>query len=122
MFGGTFFKNATQADISALILLWRSVTFYLGLIVGFIVFISYRESPKKESFLHGDNKTLLELQVINLENERRKTLVLNEYIEEELSIKDIEKRFSSLKKDLQEQLDKNEELLNQEIEKKKRKK
>ena len=48
--------------------------------------------------------------------------MLNEYIEEELSIKDIEKRFSSLKKDLQEQLDKNEELLNQEIEKKKRKK
>lgn len=122
MFGGTFFKNATNADISALILLWRSVTFYLGLIIGFIVFISYRESPKKESFLHGDNKTLLELQVINLENERRKTLVLNEYVEEELSIEDIEKRFLSLKKDLQDKLNKNEELINQEMNDKKRKK
>lgn len=122
MFGGTFFKNATNADISALILLWRSVTFYLGLIIGFIVFISYRESPKKESFLHGDNKTLLELQVINLENERRKTLVLNEYVEEELSIEDIEKRFLSLKKDLQDKLNKNEELINREVNDKKRKK
>ena len=120
MFGGTFFKNATQADISALILLWRSVTFYLGLIVGFIVFISYKESPKGESFLHGDNKTLLELHVINLDNERRKTLVLNEYVEEELSIEDIEKRFLTLKQDLQDKLNQNEELLNQEIKEKKK--
>ena len=122
MFGGTFFKNASSSDISALILLWRSVTFYLGLIIGFIVFVTYRESPKRESFLHGDNKTLLELQVINLENERRKTLVLNEYVEEELSIEDIEKRFLSLKKDLQNQLDKNEEIINKEITDKKRNK
>ncbi len=121
MFGGTFFINATQADISALILLWRSITFYLGLIVGFIIFISYRESPKVESFLHGDNKTLLELHVINLENERRKTLVMNEYVEEELSIEDIEKRFLLLKQDLKMQLEKNEDLVNQEIKNKKRK-
>lgn len=114
MFGGSFFVNASEADISALVLLWRGVTYYLGLIVGLIVFVSYRESPKKESFLHGDNKTLLELEVINLDNERRKTLVLNEYVEEELaSIEDIEKRFKELKNDLKSQLDINEEIVYQ---------
>ena len=111
MFGGSFFKNATSSDISALVLLWRSITFYFSLIVGFIVFIVYRESPKKESFLHGDNKTLLEIGVINLDNERRKTLVMNEYVEEEVSIEDIEKRFKSLKEDLKIQLNINEDIV-----------
>ena len=119
MFGGTFFTNATNADISALVLLWRSVTFYLGLIIGFIVFVTYRESPKKESFLHGDNRTLLELEVINLDNERKKTLILNEYVEPTIvSVEDIENRFKSLKEDLKKQLEKNEEIVNEEIEKK----
>lgn len=121
MFGGTFFKNATASDISALVLLWRSVTFYLGLIIGFIVFVSYRESPKKESFLHGDNKTLLELGVINLENERMKTLVMNEYVEEELSIEEIETRFKALKEDLKTQLNVNEESVYKDENKNKRK-
>lgn len=119
MFGGTFFTNATNADISALVLLWRSVTFYLGLIIGFIVFVTYRESPKKESFLHGDNRTLLELEVINLDNERKKTLILNEYVEPTIiSVEDIENRFKGLKEDLKKQLEKNEEIVNEEIEKK----
>ena len=119
MFGGTFFTNATNADISALVLLWRSVTFYLGLIIGFIVFVTYRESPKKESFLHGDNRTLLELEVINLDNERKKTLILNEYVEPTIiSVEDIENRFKSLKEDLKKQLEKNEEMVNKELDKK----
>ena len=119
LFGGTFFTNATHADISALVLLWRSVTFYLGLIIGFIVFVTYRESPKKESFLHGDNRTLLELEVINLDNERKKTLILNEYVEPTIvSVEDIENRFKSLKEDLKKQLEKNEEMVNKELDKK----
>ena len=119
MFGGTFFTNATNADISALVLLWRSVTFYLGLIIGFIVFVTYRESPKKESFLHGDNRTLLELEVINLDNERKKTLILNEYVEPTIvSVEDIANRFKSLKEDLKKQLEKNEEMVNKELDKK----
>ena len=119
LFGGTFFTNATHADISALVLLWRSVTFYLGLIIGFIVFVTYRESPKKEYFLHGDNRTLLELEVINLDNERKKTLILNEYVEPTIvSVEDIENRFKSLKEDLKKQLEKNEEMVNKELDKK----
>ena len=121
LFGGTFFINATNADISALDLLWRSVTFYLGLIIGFVVFITYRESPKGESFLHGDNKTLLELHVINLDNERRKTLILNEFVEPVLlTVDDIENRFKVLKEDLQKQLDRNEDIVNEEVKEKRK--
>ena len=120
MFGGGFFTNATTADISALNLICRSITFYLGLIIGFIVFVSYRESPKKESFLHGDNRTLLELDVIRLDNERKKTITEKVEVEEPeaLSIEDIENRFKLLKQDLQKQLDKNEEIVYEENNKK----
>lgn len=112
MFGGSFFTNATQGDISALILLWRSITFYFGLIVGFIVFISYHESPKNDSFLHGDNKTLLELNIIHIDNEKKEkeeTNIIKHHLEPELlTVDDIEERFASLKADLDDQLKKNE--------------
>lgn len=125
MFGGTFFTNATSGDISALILLWRGITFYLGLIIGFIVFVSYHESPKKESFLHGDSRTLLELQVINLD-EHNNVILKNEidkasshHIEPQLlTVDDIESHFASLKNDLSKQLENNAKTLEKEEKKK----
>lgn len=128
LYGGTFFTNASQSDISALILLWRSISFYLGLILGFIVFISYHESPKNDSFLHGDNKTLLELNVINLneegkicEREKKEIDEDNSIINIEpqlLTVEDIEKHFALLKQDLSKQLKKNERSLIKEESKK----
>lgn len=124
MFGGSFFVGASSGDISALILLWRGVTFYLGLIIGFIVFVSYHESPKKESFLHGDSRTLLELQVINLDEhnniitdkepktEEKERVV---HIEPQLlTVDDIEAHFASLKQDLSKQLENNAKTLEKE--------
>lgn len=129
MFGGDFFVKVTSSQLSALVLLWRSVSFYLGLIIGFIVFVSYHESPKKESFLHGDARTLLEINVINLDEDghvSEKRIKQNQsimHIEPQmLTIDDIEAHFAALKDDLYDQLSKNEESLFKEKKKSKRKK
>jgi hypothetical protein len=123
MFGGTFFPNALSSDISALILIWRGITFYLGLLLGFIVFISYHESPKKDSFLHGDNRTLLELNIINLDNSKKEIAHKDDYVEPRLlTVDDIEERFASLKEDLKAQLANNEQSLIEESNNKKKNK
>lgn len=116
MFGGTFFTNATPNDISALILMWRGITFYLGLIIGFIIFISYHESPKKAS-LHGDAKTLLEINIIHLEEEKSEIIEKDKsimHIEPQLlTVEDIEAHFAALKEDLSHQLKQNEQTLSE---------
>ena len=128
MFGGSFFKHIDSSQISALVLLWRAITFYLGLILGFIVFVSYHESPKEESFLHGDARTLLEINIINLNGEEvSKKRVKEEssimHIEPKLlTVEDIEAHFAALKDDLQEQLTKNEESVYSEPKEKRKKK
>ena len=125
MFGGSFFINATSNDISALILMWRGITFYLGLIIGFIVFVSYHESPKKAS-LHGDAKTLLEINIIHLEEEKGEVIEEKKsimHIEPQLlTVEDIEAHFAALKNDLSHQLKQNEQTLSEQEDENKGKK
>ena len=125
MFGGSFFINASSNDISALILIWRGITFYLGLIIGFIVFVSYHESPKKAS-LHGDAKTLLEINIIHLEEEKGEVIEEKKsimHIEPQLlTVEDIEAHFAALKNDLSHQLKQNEQTLSEQEDENKGKK
>ncbi|MBS7351295.1 MAG: flippase-like domain-containing protein, partial [Comamonas sp.] len=72
-----FFVDCPQSTISAIIIIWRGVTFYLGLILGCITFFAYHEKPSSSEAFKGDpRRTLLELQVINVGNEKTKTIEL----------------------------------------------
>jgi uncharacterized protein (TIRG00374 family) len=51
---------------SAANLLCRAVSFYFSLILGFMVFIFYRGSPKKEAYSYDNRKTFVDLQIISL--------------------------------------------------------
>ena len=112
------FFIADGAQLSAIILLWRAITYYLGLILGFLVFIFYHESPKQES-LHGNAKTLLQLRIVTLDEEN-KTLTMADDDEDEptdeveLSPEEVEERFKKLKEELAHQLKKNEDSLDKE--------
>lgn len=112
------FFIADGAQLSAIILLWRAITYYLGLILGFLVFIFYHESPKQES-LHGNGKTLLQLRIVTLDEEN-KTLTMADDDEDEptdeveLSPEEVEERFKKLKEELAHQLKKNEDSLDKE--------
>lgn len=115
------FNNFFVADgstINAIILIWRSITYYFGLIVGFVIFMLYHEVPKKE-YLHGNEKTLLQLRIVTLDN-NSKTLKMAEDDEAEeseeiLTIEEIEKRFLKLKEEIQDQLkEKEEEMIKEE--------
>lgn len=114
LFDNFFLADGSQ--ISAIILIWRAITYYLGLILGFIIFIAYRESPKAES-IHGNEKTLLQLRIVSLDNEKKTLKLLEEddYNEEEtLTPKEIEERFKKLKKELSKQLKTNQKSLDEE--------
>lgn len=114
LFQGFFEGDGSQ--IGAIVLLWRGITYYLGLIIGFFVFIFYHEAPKKE-YLHGNSKTLLQLRIVTLDDEN-KTLKMAEddEVEQEeevvLTPEEIEMRFKKLKEELAHQLKTNEESMN----------
>ena len=111
LFDNFFYADGSQ--INAIILIWRSITYYLGLIIGFIIFMLYHEAPKKD-YMHGNSKTLLQLRIVTLDSEN-KTLKMVEDDEEidenELSSEEIEARFNQLKKELLDQLKEQEESL-----------
>lgn len=116
------FFVADSSKINAIILIWRSVTYYIGLLIGFVVFLLYHESPKKES-LHGNEKTLLQLRIVALDNENKTLKLLDKEEleptdEEYLSPEEIEERFKKLKDELSSQLKNNEESLEKESKKK----
>ena len=111
LFDNFFYADGSQ--INAIILIWRSITYYLGLIIGFIIFMLYHEAPKKD-YMHGNSKTLLQLRIVTLDSEN-KTLKMVEDDEEidenELSSEEIEARFNQLKEELLDQLKEQEESL-----------
>lgn len=111
LFDNFFYADGSQ--INAIILIWRSITYYLGLIIGFIIFMLYHEAPKKD-YMHGNSKTLLQLRIVTLDSEN-KTLKMveddEEIDEKELSSEEIETRFNQLKEELLDQLKEQEESL-----------
>lgn len=124
-----FFDSSDSSMISAIILLWRGITFYLGLILGFIVFLCYHEKPKDSEVFKSDaKKTLFELQVINVdENRKTKTLELGTlgnskiHIEPKLyTVEDIENHFEEVRKELKAQFEVNEKAVDKENKKKNR--
>lgn len=99
---------ASGNKINAIILVWRAITYYFGLILGLIIFVTYREAPKKE-YLHGNSKTLLQLRVVTLEDEKKTLeMVEEEEYEEVLTPEMIEERFRKLKEELSSKLKENE--------------
>ena len=70
-------------------LIWRSATFYLGLIIGGFVTAFYRSSPQEDNF-KSDRKTFVELQKSTYE--LRKKTAVTMFQTSQLSLKDIEKR------------------------------
>lgn len=123
-----FFVDCPQSTISAIIIIWRGVTFYLGLIIGCITFFAYHEKPSSSEAFKGDpRRTLLELQVINVGNEKTKTIELaalstpsSKMEPELLTVEEIEKHFEEVRKDLENILERNDKAVNKENRKKKR--
>ena len=112
------FFIADGAQISAIILIWRSITYYFGLIVGLLVFIFYHEVPKKD-LAHGNGRTLLQLRIISLDNETKSLKMADEdevedETQNELTAEEIEERFKKLKEELASQLEENQSELEKE--------
>jgi uncharacterized protein (TIRG00374 family) len=55
-----------QATLSAANILCRSISFYMTLFIGFLVFIFYRGSPKKAAYQFDNRKTFVDLQIVSL--------------------------------------------------------
>lgn len=107
--------------MNSVILVWRFSTFYFGLFFGVLTFIFYRESPKLQT-LHYSDRTLLEIEVIHLNDEYR---VMEEKPQEKAPLVDIdhvESYFESIRTELEETLEANAKALDKEERKRKRKK
>lgn len=78
-------------------LIWRSATFYLGLIIGGFVTAFYRSSPQEDNF-KSDRKTFVELQKSTYE--LRKKTADTMFQTSQLSRKDIEKRMQEARRDI----------------------
>ncbi len=64
---------------SAANILNRAISFYFSLFAGFIVFVSYRGSPKKTAGIYDLQKTFVDLKIISLANQNEgQELVLKE--------------------------------------------
>ena len=107
------------ASLKSAILIWRTVTFFFGLIFGGLVTIFYHESPKLQ-MLHYSDKTLLEIQVIHIDNEYKKYERTEEYVSEPIMIEDVTTHFEKIKEELEKQLQKNARSLSREEKKKKK--
>ena len=93
LFDNFFYADGSQ--INAIILIWRSITYYLGLIIGFIIFMLYHEAPKKD-YMHGNSKTLLQLRIVTLDSENKTLKMVDddeEIDEKELSSEEIENMY-----------------------------
>lgn len=84
LFNSIYNPNFTNPSItSAANILNRAISFYFSLFAGFIVFISYRGSPKKTAGIYDLQKTFVDLKIISLANqEAGQELVLKEVKEE----------------------------------------
>ena len=108
-------------DVGALkssILIWRTVTFFVGLIFGGLVTVFYHESPKLQ-MLHYSDRTLLEFQVIHIDNEQKKYERSEQTVVDPIKIEDVASHFEKIKAELESQLNKNARSLSREEKKKK---
>ncbi len=78
-------------------LIWRSATFYLGLIIGGFVTAFYRSSPQEDNF-KSDRATFVELQKSTYE--LRKKTADTMFQTSQLSRKDIEQRMAEARRDI----------------------
>lgn len=93
--------------LKATILVWRFVGFYFGLFFGAIVFLTYHESPKMET-LHYSSRTLLEIEVIHLNNEYRSLEKKDSEKINNIEIGDVSDYFNQIKDELSANLKANE--------------
>lgn len=110
--------GANKDFLNSSIIIWRSTSFYFGLIFGGLVLILYHESPKLNT-LHYSDRTLLEIQVIHLNNEYIKENK-NDKKQELINIEDVEEYFEKIKKDFEKNLKANNRSLIKEEKRKKR--
>lgn len=54
------------AITSAANILYRSISFYFTLLIGFVIFVLYRGSPKKDIYQFDNRKTFVDLQIISV--------------------------------------------------------
>ena len=108
-----------QVLLKSVILIWRFATFYFGLLLGGLVVIFYHQSPKLET-LHYSDRTLLEIQVIHLNDEYTKEK--NEVkMAEPIKMEEVESYFENIKKELASNLKANSRSLTREENKRKKK-
>ena len=135
MFGG-FIGAVTEGEAQSINLLWRFFTFYINVIVGFIVFISYKGSPKKE-VIDKDSEAMKEIEVLSLTQEihlndnnshkvevdndgnknrrKYKPRIIDEQHDDLSEHIDTEKRVENLKTELQEHLSDNEKKYEEDV-------
>ncbi len=133
------FKTFVSSDISyvsSINLLWRTYSFYIPVLLGAFVFIFYRGSPKKEALV-SDNSVMSIINVLSLTEEINIGLEAQRKFEEEHKIKrkvrkkyrprlieeqvsdltpeyvDVEAHITELKKELQNNLTQNEQIVEQ---------
>lgn len=103
--------------LKSTIIIWRSTSFYFGLIFGGLVLIFYHESPKLQT-LHYSDRTLLEIQVIHLNSDCVKDNK-DDKTQELINIEDVEEYFAKIKNDLAKNLKANNRSLAKEEKRKK---
>ena len=75
LFDPIYNPTGTSSTItSACNILNRAVTFYFSLFSGFIVFISYRGSPKKTAGVYDLQKTFVDLKIVSLASKNSDSL------------------------------------------------
>lgn len=75
LFDPIYNPTGTSSTItSACNILNRAVTFYFSLFAGFIVFISYRGSPKKTAGVYDLQKTFVDLKIVSLASKNSDSL------------------------------------------------
>ena len=133
MFSG--FLGGDPKYVNSINLLWRFFTFYINVIVGFIVFVTYRGSPKKQ-VIDMDSKMIKEIEILSLTQEisfninnihkveissdgkktrkKYRPRIIDEQVDELDESINVEKRFDTLKKELQDVLKENEKKISEE--------
>lgn len=87
LFNPIYNPAGTSSSItSACNILNRAVTFYFSLFAGFIVFISYRGSPKKTAGVYDLQKTFVDLKIVSLASNNDDSLPVLKEVEDDNEI------------------------------------
>lgn len=96
-FGSAVDGASPTAIANATNLLWRSFTFYSGLVIGALFAAFYKSTPKTIEF-KSDRKTFVDLQISTYAERKESSETM--YRTTQLSRKEIENRLRNLRKDL----------------------